>query len=243
MPVFIFFDLSAAQIGVTIAPAELQISDVVDTQAASVEDMTEPTWAAAREPTKGTNRFIVFHEEIFNVSQTVNILFADDHSVVRGGLKTLLERQSHFKVVAEAKTGEEPSKRRKNVTRMLPFWTFGCQVCPHRSGLIIKLGRRSRLFSDRLWTRSLLFEPIQAGAAGYVLKLVGSNELVHAVECVSNGEDFKSSMIATAFNEIHNGIDSNMRLSFHPHLPRTGGAGSGGYRHDEPPDWGQAVSR
>lgn len=39
--------------------------------------------------------------------KTVKILLADDHSVVRTGLKTLLERQKHFKVIAEAETGQE----------------------------------------------------------------------------------------------------------------------------------------
>ena len=69
----------------------------------------------------------------------------------------------------------------------------------------------------------LLFAAIQAGAAGYVLELVGSNELVHAVECVSNGEGFlNSSMIATAFNEIHNAAESHMRLSFPPSPPKNG---------------------
>jgi DNA-binding NarL/FixJ family response regulator len=50
----------------------------------------------------------------------------------------------------------------------------------------------------------LLFAAIQAGAAGYVLKIVSSNELVHAVERVSSGEGFlDSAMTATVFHELH----------------------------------------
>ena len=41
------------------------------------------------------------------MSNQVRILIADDHSVVRAGLRALLERQGRFKVVAEAGTGEE----------------------------------------------------------------------------------------------------------------------------------------
>ena len=41
------------------------------------------------------------------MTKTVRILVADDHGVVREGVKALLEGQSHFKVVAEAQTGEE----------------------------------------------------------------------------------------------------------------------------------------
>ncbi len=41
------------------------------------------------------------------MTDLVKILIADDHSVVRAGLRALLERQSYFRVVAEAGTGEE----------------------------------------------------------------------------------------------------------------------------------------
>ena len=41
------------------------------------------------------------------MASNVRILIADDHSVVRAGLKALLERQSHLRVIAEAGTGEE----------------------------------------------------------------------------------------------------------------------------------------
>src|SRR5690349_20357534 len=53
---------------------------------------------------------IVNHHLTFKVklmSQTVRILVADDHSVVRTGLRALLEKNDHFRVVAEASTGEE----------------------------------------------------------------------------------------------------------------------------------------
>ena len=41
------------------------------------------------------------------MTTTVNLLIADDHSVVRAGLRALLERQGRFRVIAEAGTGEE----------------------------------------------------------------------------------------------------------------------------------------
>lgn len=39
--------------------------------------------------------------------QTIRVLIADDHAVVRAGLRTLLETQGHFRVVAEAQTSQE----------------------------------------------------------------------------------------------------------------------------------------
>jgi two-component system response regulator DevR len=150
--------------------------------------------------------------------KTVNILIADDHAVVRAGLKALLERQGHFKVVAEAKTGEEAIQkaleyhpdvaildiRMSGVSgieacRQIINWVEGCKV----------------IMLTAYAEDDLLFAAIQAGAAGYVLKLVGSNELIHAVECVSNGEGFlDSSMIATAFNEIHTAAESQHAAEF-----------------------------
>src|SRR4051812_26811688 len=44
---------------------------------------------------------------VSHMSTPVNILIADDHSVVRAGLRALLERQGRFRVIAEAGTGEE----------------------------------------------------------------------------------------------------------------------------------------
>jgi len=41
------------------------------------------------------------------MSKIINILIADDHALVRRGIRFFLERQDHFRVVAEAKTGDE----------------------------------------------------------------------------------------------------------------------------------------
>ncbi|MEO8611391.1 MAG: response regulator transcription factor [Chloroflexota bacterium] len=137
----------------------------------------------------------------------VNILIADDHSIVRKGLKTLLEHRSHFKVVAEAETGEEAIKMALATHPDVAVLDIrmpglsGIEACRQ----IIKSVEGCKVIMLTAYAEDeLLFAAIEAGASGYVLKIVGSSELVHAVEHVSNGEGFlDSSMIATAFRELH----------------------------------------
>lgn len=61
----------------------------------------------------------------------------------------------------------------------------------------------------------LLFAAIQAGAAGYVLKRIGDNELIHAIERVSKGDGFlDSSMVTAAFNEVHKASEAQHIAQF-----------------------------
>jgi two-component system response regulator DevR len=150
--------------------------------------------------------------------KTVNILIADDHSVVRWGLKTLLERQGHFKVVAEAKNGEEAIEMAQ---------TFH----PDVAVLDIRMPGLSGIEACRQITHSvkgckvimltayaedeLLFAAIQAGAAAYVLKIGNTQELIRAVEHVSNGEGFlDSAMIKTVFEKLHNAGQAQHAAAF-----------------------------
>lgn len=152
------------------------------------------------------------------MSRTVNILIADDHAIVRRGLRTLLEHEGHFRVVAEAKTGQEAIEKAQ-------------ESHPDVAVLDIRMPGLSGIEACRQITKSvegckvimltayaedeLLFAAIQAGAAGYVLKLVSGNELIHAVECVSSGEGFlDSSMIATVFEEVHKASEAKHAAEF-----------------------------
>ena len=136
----------------------------------------------------------------------MSILIADDHSVTRMGVKILLERQDHFKIVAEAKSGEEAIEMAHNthpnvaVLDVRMPGVSGIEACRQ----IIKSGEGCKVIMLTAYAEEeLLFAAIQAGAAGYILKLAGENELVHAVEHVSNGEGFlDSAMIGSVFKEI-----------------------------------------
>ena len=124
-------------------------------------------------------------------SAPIRILIADDHEVVRIGLAALLDRQEGFVVVGEAGSGDEAVR----MVRVLR---------PDVAVLDIRMPNGSGTDACRQITRELpqtavvmltsyadadaLFDAIAAGASGYVLKRIGSNELVDAVRSVAAGQ-------------------------------------------------------
>jgi two-component system, NarL family, response regulator DevR len=150
--------------------------------------------------------------------KTVNILIADDHSVVRMGLKTLLERQSHFRVVAEAGTGEEAIKKAQEDQPCVAVLDIqmpgisGIEACRQ----IIDTVKGCKVIILTAYAEDqLLFDAIQAGASGYILKLAGGNELIHAVECVSKGEGMlDSSMTMAVFSAVRNAAEVRHAAEF-----------------------------
>jgi len=121
----------------------------------------------------------------------VRILIADDHEVVRAGLKALLEQRDDFHVVVEASTGEEAVTRAQEyhpdvaVLDIRMPGISGIEAC--RRILDTVDGCRVVMLTSYA-EDELLLAAIDAGASGYVLKRIGSDELVRAVERVSQGE-------------------------------------------------------
>ena len=152
------------------------------------------------------------------MSKTVNILIADDHAVVRTGLKTLLERQGHFKVVAEAETGEEAIEKAQEIRPDVAVLDIrmpglsGIEACRQ----IVKSVEGCKVIMLTAYAEDeLLFAAIQAGAAGYVPKRVGDNGLVHAVERVSRGEGMlDASLTVTAFNAVRKAAEARHTAEF-----------------------------
>ncbi|MDQ7028551.1 MAG: response regulator transcription factor [Ardenticatenia bacterium] len=121
----------------------------------------------------------------------LRILLVDDHEVVRLGLKALLERYPHFEVVAEASTADEAVAR---VHQYRPDVVVMDIRLPGRSGIEATREIKAAypdvevIILTSYAEDELLFEAIQAGASGYVLKQIGSDDLVRALETVGRGE-------------------------------------------------------
>jgi DNA-binding NarL/FixJ family response regulator len=136
----------------------------------------------------------------------VRILIADDHSVVRAGLRALLEQRDNFRVVAEASTGEEAVQRAQEyhpdvaVLDIRMPGVSGIEACRR----IVETVPGCRVVMLTSYAEDeLLLAAIDAGASGYVLKRIGSDELIHAVERVSMGEGMLDpSMTATVFERV-----------------------------------------
>jgi two-component system, NarL family, response regulator DevR len=119
------------------------------------------------------------------------ILLVDDHEVVRLGLKALLERHQNFEVVAEAGTAREAIER---VEEFSPDVVVMDIRLPGGSGIEACAEISARFPASKVIMLTsyaedeMLFSAIRAGAAGYVLKQIGGEDLVHAIEAVSRGE-------------------------------------------------------
>jgi DNA-binding NarL/FixJ family response regulator len=123
----------------------------------------------------------------------MKILVADDHGIVRAGIRLLLERQNDLEVVAEASDGVEAVEQALAVRPDLCILDVGM---PRLTGLQAAREIRSHLPDARVLMLSMhddehyLFEALKAGASGYVLKREADQDLVGAIRAVGSGEAF-----------------------------------------------------
>jgi two-component system, NarL family, response regulator LiaR len=121
----------------------------------------------------------------------VTVLIADDHPVVRQGLRTFLDLQDDVAVVGEAATGAEAVAK---VEELLPDIVLLDLVMPDLDG--IEAARRIRDISPATKVIVLtsyaddqkIFPAIKAGAAGYLLKDIEPEELATGIRRVHQGE-------------------------------------------------------
>lgn len=119
------------------------------------------------------------------------ILLVDDHEIVRLGLKALLERHPNFEVVAEASTAREAIEK---VETLNPDVVVMDIRLPGGSGIeaceeITERFPHSKVIMLTSYAEDeMLFSAIRAGAAGYVLKQIGGEDLMRAIEAVGRGE-------------------------------------------------------
>ncbi|MBX5470625.1 MAG: response regulator transcription factor [Thermoleophilaceae bacterium] len=131
----------------------------------------------------------------------LHVLVADDHGIVRSGLRMLIDRQEGMRVVAEAEDGvqalalaqaERPDVAVLDVS--MPRMT-GLQAareirahCPGTQVLLLSMHDDERY----------VFEALRLGAAGYVLKRAADTDLIEAIRAVARGEHFLSPSSETA---------------------------------------------
>lgn len=121
----------------------------------------------------------------------LRVLLVDDHEVVRVGLRTLLSRNPDLEVVDEAASGQEAVRKalmhRPDIVVMdiRLAGMSGIEACREitQAAPAVKVIMLTSYGDD-----DTLFEAIAAGASGYVLKQIGSNDLVKAIEAVGHGD-------------------------------------------------------
>ena len=127
------------------------------------------------------------------MSDQIRLLLADDHAVVRSGLRMLLQAQPDMIIVGEAETGQEAIHR---VAELSPDVVLMDIEMPGMNG--IEATRRIKANAPAAAVLALtmyeddqyFFEMLRAGASGYVPKRAAPDELVSAIRAVSRGEVF-----------------------------------------------------
>ena len=126
-------------------------------------------------------------------SEPMRVVIADDHGIVRSGVRMLLERQSDIQVVGEASDGAEA---RDMVIREKPDLAILDVKMPKLTGLQATREIREQVPDVAVLILSMydddryLFEALKAGASGYVLKAQADADLMAAVRAVEKGEPF-----------------------------------------------------
>ena len=121
----------------------------------------------------------------------ISVLIADDHGVVRQGLRTYLELLDDIEIVGEAKNGVEAVDQ---VRRHRPDIVLMDLVMPEMNGVdatrkVLAVGSNTRVIVLTSFAEDeLVFPAIEAGATGYLLKDVDPAELHQAIQAVHHGE-------------------------------------------------------
>ena len=146
------------------------------------------------------------------------IVLVDDHEVVRLGLKSLLERHPQFEVIGEAGNAKEALEQ---VERLLPDVVLMDIRLPGVSGIevceeIIKKFPEIRVIMLTSYAEDdMLFSAIRAGASGYVLKQIGAEDLMKAIEAVGRGEALLDPAVTQrVFQEVRRAVKEEESSAF-----------------------------
>jgi DNA-binding NarL/FixJ family response regulator len=127
------------------------------------------------------------------VAGPTRILLADDHTLVRRGLRLILDAEPDLEVVAEAGDGAEAVGRALATEPDLAILDV---AMPRMTGLqaaaqLAKRAPKVRVLMLSMYdNEQYLFEALKAGASGYVLKSVADRDLVEACRATMRGEPF-----------------------------------------------------
>ena len=129
----------------------------------------------------------------------IRILVADDHEVVRRGIRDLLEERANWKVVGEAVTGREAVEKTKELNPEIIIMDL---AMPGLNGLeatreIVRVAPQANVLILTVHeSEDLAQEVLAAGAHGYIFKSDAGRDLLNAVEALSENKPFFTARIA-----------------------------------------------
>jgi len=129
----------------------------------------------------------------------IRIIIADDHEIMRKGLRSLLETRPEWQVIAEASTGREAVEKAKDLMPNVAVLDIGM---PELNGLeatrhIVRESPQTQVLILTMHeSEQMVRDVLDAGARGYVLKSDAARDLVNAVDALSQHRTFFSSRIS-----------------------------------------------
>ena len=148
----------------------------------------------------------------------MRIVLVDDHEVVRLGLKVLLEQSDHFEVVGEANNAKEAveiaGEFRPDIVLMdirLPG-ASGIEACEDITQLYpeVRVVMLTSYAEDEM-----LFSAIRAGASGYLLKQINSDDLIRSLESVRRGDALLDPLVTQrVFQEVRRAVKEEEASAF-----------------------------
>lgn len=138
------------------------------------------------------------------MTKPIQVILAEDHTIVRAGLRALLEQSERIEVIAEAKDGKEACNL---ATSLKPNVVVMDITMPNLNG--IEATRRIKDDHPEIKVVMLtvhaneayILQALRAGAEGYLVKQTAPEDLVSAVEAAAQGEAFLSPLISKSVME------------------------------------------
>ena len=143
---------------------------------------------------------------------SIRILIADDHAVVRSGLRALLGTDPDLEFAGEAQDGAETLRQ---VELLRPDLVLLDVTLPQESGIEIAKRLKEKhpevlvLFLTMHEDEGLLHDALRAGAAGYVIKRAEEAEILQAIHAVSEGDLYVHPAMTRAL--LHQTVTSEQR--------------------------------
>lgn len=125
------------------------------------------------------------------MNNSVRILVADDHTIVRSGLRLLLEAEPDFQIVGEALDGNQAlalAEKLKPDIILMDISMPGLDGLEATRQIKAKWPEIQILILTMHRSEEYFFEVLKAGASGYILKAAETDELIHSLHVVGQGQ-------------------------------------------------------
>lgn len=140
------------------------------------------------------------------MEESVRILVVDDHTIVRQGLKALLEAQPGFQVIGEADNGREAVKKAQELSPDVVIMDI---AMPILNGLeatrqIKRVLPDTKVIALTMYNdEEYVFQILKSGASGYLIKETAAIELINAIRSIKMGNPFFSPAISRKIMESY----------------------------------------